>query len=124
MKKIKLTAAWTTILMAGIAQMAFAPQAKAGWDWYGDFVQPNAEAIRANTVGRLFDQTFVGSLDGQTLENLKAQYGGDYQAVVTDWCSNAAASSYPNFPYDIPYIGSTWRAENGGINCYVRNFNF
>lgn len=122
MKKFKLTAALATMLIAGIAQMAFAPQAKANWDWWGDFVEPNFNAIRGNTVGRMFDQTFVGSLDGQTLENIKAQNGGDYEAVLADWCNNSVASSnYANPWGDIPYVSSTWRIENGGVNCYARH---
>lgn len=123
MKNFNLVTVVTTILITGIAQMAFAPQAKAGWDWWGDFVQPNAEAIRANTAGRLFDQTFVGYLDGQTLENLKAQHGGDYQAVVSDWCNNAVASSGYHIA-NMPYVSSTWRIENGNVNCYARVIKF
>jgi hypothetical protein len=122
MKTKKSAKAVAMIFAIGIVQMAFAPQAKA--DWWDDFVQPNLNTIRSNTFGRMFNQTFVAYLDGQTLENIKAQNGGDYEAVLTDWCNNAVASSEYSHKVNMPYIGSTWRIENGRVNCYSRNNNF
>jgi hypothetical protein len=119
----KLTAFLLTTATIATSQLAFVPQAKAGWDWWQDGVQPNLNAVRANAVGRFFDQKFVGYLDGSTLESLKAQHGGDYEAVLADWCNNAVASSnYADPWFDVPYVSSTWRIENGNVNCYSRGY--
>jgi hypothetical protein len=100
--------------------LAFAPQAKA-FDIINDFLIPNFNSIRANTVGRLFEQIYLGSLDAQTIESLKVEKGGDWEYVVTDWCNNMASARNPIPVPSIPYIGSTWRIEGGGVaNCYSR----
>jgi hypothetical protein len=114
------------VLALGLVLLSsiIAPQQAKAWDFIDDFVQPNFNAIRGGTVGRLFNQTFVAYLDAQTLESIKDQQGGDYETYLTDWCNNAVASSEYTHIVTMPYISSTWRFENGGVNCYSRNNNY
>ncbi len=116
-KKIIFTLATCSTLAFNMV----APQQAKAWDFWGDFVQPNFNAIRANTVGRLFDQIFLDSLSADTIEQLKQQNGGDWEAVVTDWCNNTATAQNAIPIPSVPFIGSTWRIEGGGVaNCYSR----
>lgn len=115
-KKVIFT---VTTCSAIALNMAAPPQAKA--DWIEDFFKSNFNTIRSNTVGRLFNQIFIGNLSADTIEQLKQQHGGDWEAVVTDWCNNTATARNPIPIPSVPYIGSTWRIEGGGVaNCYSR----
>lgn len=81
-------------------------------------------AIRSNTVGRFAGQEFVGFMSMSEVDALKAQYGGDYHAKVTDWCNNKVIDRVgQNFRSAIvPGLSSTWRVENDRVNCYWRRY--
>lgn len=82
------------------------------------------EAIRSNTVGRLAGQEFVGDMSMAEIEALKAKYGGDYHAKVTDWCNNKVIDRVGQNRANaiVPGVSSTWRIENDKANCYWRKF--
>jgi hypothetical protein len=64
-------------------------RANAQWlDLGRDALDQWGEAIRSNTVGRIAGQEFVGSMSMAEVDALKAQYGGDHHAKITDWCNN------------------------------------
>jgi hypothetical protein len=89
--------------------------------WWEDWVTPNIDRARAETVGRLSQQTYVGELSAEQIDNLKASQGGDWQSTVTDWCNGLVSQSYT---VAVPYLTSTWRVENGKANCYARTRTF
>jgi hypothetical protein len=85
---------------------------------FGGFIKDNSERIRAETIGRGFEQRFLGEISESDLANLRAQRGGDWAATVTDWCNGMATAQGGEI--NIPYITNTWRVENGKANCYLR----
>jgi hypothetical protein len=101
-------------------------KAKADWaDVAKDAIGNWGNAIRSNTVGRIAGQEFIGSLSMADVDALKAKYGGDYHAKITDWC-NAKVQDRTGFdhrnPSIVPGVSSTWRVENNQVNCYWRRF--
>lgn len=100
-----------------ITVVSQAQEAKA--DWWSDFVTPNLDRARSETVGRAFKQTYVGSLYGNQISQLQASQGSDWHSSVTNWCNNLVGSQAN---YSVPYLNSTWRIENGTANCYFRQF--
>jgi hypothetical protein len=115
------TKAGALILGLVLFSSIIAPQQAKAWDVWEDFVQPNYNAIRSNTVGRLFEQEYLGNLSPEIIEQLKQEQGGDWEYVVTDWCNNMATAQNPIPVPSVPYLGSTWRIEGGGYaNCYSR----
>jgi hypothetical protein len=94
----------------------FAPQ-PASADWWEDFVTPNIDRARSETLGRAFKQVYIAELSSEDLEQLKTSQGGDWPATVTNWCNNEV-SQQSN--YSVPYLNSTWRVEGGKVNCYAR----
>jgi hypothetical protein len=89
--------------------------------WWEDWVTPNTDRFRSETFGRLSQQTYVGELSAEQIENLKVSQGGDWQSTVTDWCNGLVSQSYT---VAVPYLTSTWRVENGNANCYARTRSF
>jgi hypothetical protein len=71
----------------------------------------------------MFDQSFVGEMSAESIEELKGSQGGDWQSTVTDWCNNMVSNFKQNNDIPgtaVPYLTSTWRIEGGKANCYVR----
>ena len=101
--------------------------AKANAQWLDlgrDALDQWGNAIRSNTVGRFAGQEFVGSMSMAEVDALKAQYGGDHHAKITDWCNNQVIARVgQNRGIAItPGVSSTWRVENNQVNCYWRRF--
>lgn len=98
--------------------------AKADWiEWTKQAVEDNFNAIRGNTVGRVYDQSFVAELSDDELKQYKDRWGGDYTAKLSDWCNDKAYQAGWRNPIgnQIPFLNTTWREENGKVNCYVRH---
>lgn len=120
----KLFGAFSCALMA-FSLIALTEQtAKADWlQWTKEVVEDNFNAIRGNTVGRMYDQTFVAALSGDEVKQYKDRWGGDYTAKITDWCNNKAYEVGWRNPAGntIPFLNTIWREENGVVNCYARH---
>ncbi len=99
-----------------ISSNIVAPQAVSA-GWWEDFVTPNIDRARGETIGRAFNQTYVTELSAEYLEQLKSSQGGDWTATVTDWCNNQVAQ---RAIFSVSHLTSTWRVEDNKVNCYAR----
>ena len=93
------------------------------WDTGKQIIEDNFNAIRGNTVGRIYDQAFIAELSSEELGQYKQRWGGDYSAKISDWCNDKAYQAGWRNPAgkQIPFLNTTWREENGKVNCYVRH---
>jgi hypothetical protein len=93
------------------------------WDVGKQIIEDNLNGIRGNTVGRIYDQTFIAELSSEEVGQYKQRWGGDYSAKISDWCNDKAYQSGWRNPVgnQIPFLNTTWREENGKVNCYVRH---
>lgn len=120
----------SSVLCIGLSLIAATSQpVKAGWlDRTIEVIEDNLNGIRGNTVGRLYDQTFVAELSSSEVDKYKERWGGDYTAKISDWCNNKVYEAGwrvsikgNEIPNQIPFLTTTWREENGKVNCYVRH---
>ena len=110
-------------LLIGISVVAATSQpAKANlWDTTKEIIEENFNGIRGNTVGRIYDQTFIAEMSSAEVDKYKERWGGDYSAKISDWCNNKAyEAGWRNIiGTSITFLNTTWREENGKVNCYV-----
>jgi hypothetical protein len=124
MNKVSLFVKALSAMAIGLALINPA-KANAQWiDLGRDALGQWGEAIRSNTVGRIAGQEFVGSMSKVEVDALKARYGGDYHAKITDWCNNKVLDRVGRNRgiAIVPGASSTWRVENNQANCYWRRF--
>jgi hypothetical protein len=115
----------TSALLMGLSVVVTTSQpAKADWwDVGKQIIEDNLNGIRGNTVGRIYDQTFIAELSSEEVGQYKQRWGGDYSAKISDWCNDRAyQAGWRNLAGNqIPFVNTTWREENGKVNCYVRH---
>jgi hypothetical protein len=115
----------TSALLMGLSLIAMTSQpAKADWwDVGKQIIEDNLNGIRGNTVGRIYDQTFIAELSSEEVGQYKQRWGGDYSAKISDWCNDTVyQAGWRNLAGNqIPFVNTTWREENGKVNCYVRH---
>lgn len=123
-RSFKLLGIGSSLLM-GISVIAATSQpAKANlWDTTKEIIEENFNGIRGNTVGRIYDQTFIAEMSSAEVDKYKERWGGDYSAKISDWCNDKAYQAGWRNPIgnQIPFLNTTWREENGKVNCYVRH---
>ncbi|BDA70686.1 hypothetical protein CAL7716_048520 [Calothrix sp. PCC 7716] len=115
----------TCCAMLGLSFIVATSQpAKADWmEWGKQVIEDNFNALRGNTVGRVYDQTFIAELSQEEVKQYKDRWGGDYTAKISDWCNDKAYQAGWRNPIgnQIVFLNTTWREENGKVNCYVRH---